>query len=52
MHYVTRRSNKMQKHNFSVMCPDALFIETAWGPPEQENSALTFRAQDAPECTT
>jgi hypothetical protein len=36
MHYVTRRSHKMQKHKFSVMCPSALFMETALGAPEHE----------------
>jgi hypothetical protein len=28
MHYVTRRSHRMQKHKFGVMCPDALFVES------------------------
>jgi hypothetical protein len=27
----------MQKHKFSATCPDALFMETAQGPPEHEN---------------
>jgi hypothetical protein len=26
----------MQKNKFNVMCPDALFMETASGPPENE----------------
>jgi hypothetical protein len=36
MHYVTHRSNGMQKHNFDVTCPDMLFTEAAPGPPEHE----------------
>jgi hypothetical protein len=36
MHYVTRRSHWIQKHKFNVMCPGALFLETALGPPEHE----------------
>jgi hypothetical protein len=37
MHYVTCRSHLMQKHKFGIMCPGALFMDTAPGPPEQEN---------------
>jgi hypothetical protein len=33
MHYVTCRSNRMQKHKFDVTCPDALLMETALGLP-------------------
>jgi hypothetical protein len=36
MQYVTRWSHQIQKHNFDVMCPDMLFMETAPGPPENE----------------
>jgi hypothetical protein len=36
MHYVTRRSHRMQKHKFSVTCPDALFIESVAVPLEHE----------------
>jgi hypothetical protein len=36
MHYVTRRSDGIQKHKFSVTYPDALFMETAPGAPEHE----------------
>jgi hypothetical protein len=36
MHYVTHRSNQMQKHKFGDTCPDALFMETALSPPEHE----------------
>jgi hypothetical protein len=50
MHYVTCRSNGMQNHKFGVMCPDALFMETALGPPEHEKSALMFRTPDTLEC--
>jgi hypothetical protein len=36
MHYVTRRSHRMQKHNFGITCPIALFMESALGPPKHE----------------
>jgi hypothetical protein len=36
MHYVTRRSHRMQKHKFRVTCPDALFLLTAPGPPKHD----------------
>jgi hypothetical protein len=28
MHYVTRRSHRMQEHKFSVTCPSLLFAES------------------------
>jgi hypothetical protein len=51
MHYVTHISHMMQKHKFSVMCPDTLLKELAPGQPEHEKSASTFRALDALEYT-
>jgi hypothetical protein len=36
MCYVTRISHRMQKHEFDITCPDALFMETAPVPPEHE----------------
>jgi hypothetical protein len=36
MHYVTRRSNQMQKHKFDVTYPGALFVESIPVPPEHE----------------
>jgi hypothetical protein len=51
MHYMTRKSHWMQKHKFDITCPGALFMEVASNPHERENSASTFRAIDAPECT-
>jgi hypothetical protein len=36
MHYVARISHQMQKHKIDVTCADALFMETAQGPPEHE----------------
>jgi hypothetical protein len=36
MHYVTCKSNRMQKHKFGVTYPSALFMETALGPPKYE----------------
>jgi hypothetical protein len=51
MHYVICKSHWMQKHRFNITCPGALFMETALGPPKLENSVLTLRALDTPECT-
>jgi hypothetical protein len=36
MQYETHRSHRVQKCKFGVMCLDALFIETAPGPPKLE----------------
>jgi hypothetical protein len=36
MHYMTRRSRRMQKPKFSVMCPGMLFMVSAPGPLEHE----------------
>jgi hypothetical protein len=36
MHYVTRKSHRMQKHKFGVTFLGSLFTETAPGPPEHE----------------
>jgi hypothetical protein len=36
MHYMSHSSHWMKKHKFGVMCPGALFMETALGPPEHE----------------
>jgi hypothetical protein len=33
---VTYISHWMQKHEFGITCPGALFMETAPGPPEHE----------------
>jgi hypothetical protein len=40
MYYVTRRSNRMEKHKFDVMCPSVHFMETTSGPPEQEKQCV------------
>jgi hypothetical protein len=50
--YVTCISHQMQKHKFSVTCPDTLFMESVSVPPSMKNSTLTFCSPDAPECTT
>jgi hypothetical protein len=36
MHYVIRRSHRMQKHKFGVTRPVAHFMETAPGRPKHE----------------
>jgi hypothetical protein len=51
MQYVTCRSHRMQNPKIGVKCPGVLFMETAPGPPEHENSALMFRALNVSECT-
>jgi hypothetical protein len=40
MQYVTHRSHRMQNPKFGVMCPVALFMETALGPPEHEKKCI------------
>jgi hypothetical protein len=48
MLYVTRRSHRMQKHKFGVMCPDVLFVESLPVPPEQEKKCINI---SYPGCT-
>jgi hypothetical protein len=48
MHYVTRKSHRMQKHKFSVLCPDALFTETTPSPPSHEKKCINV---SHPGCT-
>jgi hypothetical protein len=40
MHYVTRRSHRMQKYKFNVTCPGVLFMESTLGPPEHEKECV------------
>jgi hypothetical protein len=40
MHYMTRRSSRMQKHKFCIMCPNALFIEIAPGLVDREKRCV------------
>jgi hypothetical protein len=40
MHYVTKISHRMQKHNFNVTCTDTLLMETALVPPKQEKYCI------------
>jgi hypothetical protein len=48
MHYVTCCSHRMQKHKFSITCPDALFMETAMGSSKHEKQCVDV---SCPECT-
>jgi hypothetical protein len=48
MHYVTRRYHHMQKHKFSIICPDAFLWNPYQSHPSNKNSASMFRAPDAP----
>jgi hypothetical protein len=50
MHYVTHRSDRMQKYKFGVTYPSVLFcrIRTHLSI---KNSASKLRTSDAPECT-
>jgi hypothetical protein len=48
MHYVTQRSDRMQKHKFGVTYPGELFLETALGPPEHEKLCVDV---SHPGCT-
>jgi hypothetical protein len=40
MHYVTRRTHRMQKHKFCIMCPSADLIEITPGLLEHENCCV------------
>jgi hypothetical protein len=54
MHRIALRDPQITpdaKHKFGTTCPDALFLETASGKHKQENTAKSFRAPDALECT-
>jgi hypothetical protein len=46
MHYVTRRSHRMQKHKFGITCPDAPFVESV------SICESTFHSLDTLESTT
>jgi hypothetical protein len=46
MHYVTRRSHRIQKHKFNISCSGVLVVECIPGPPDHENSALLFGPDD------
>jgi hypothetical protein len=48
MHYVTRRSHRMQKHKFSITCPSGIFVESMPVPHENEIYCV---AVSGPECT-
>jgi hypothetical protein len=52
MHYVTRRSHRMQKHKFSVTCPYAFLLNPYRSHSSMKNSESTFLSPDVPECTT
>jgi hypothetical protein len=51
MHYMTRRSHWTQKHKFGIMCLCVLFVEPVRSHLSMKNSASTFHAPDAPECS-
>jgi hypothetical protein len=40
MHYVTRRSDWMQKYKFGVTCPGALFVESVPVRIEHEKKCI------------
>jgi hypothetical protein len=40
MHYVTRRSHRMQKHKFDVTLLDALYVNSIPVPPEHEKQRV------------
>jgi hypothetical protein len=52
MHYVNCRYHQMQKHKFGVRCPDVFLWNLYRSHTSKKNSALTFRAPDAPQCST
>jgi hypothetical protein len=46
MHYLAHIFHRIKKHKFSVMCPDALLVESA-PHLSMKNSAIMFHAPDA-----
>jgi hypothetical protein len=40
MHYVTRRTHRMEKHKFGITCPDTLFVESVPVPPKHEKACV------------
>jgi hypothetical protein len=48
MHFVTRRSNRMQKHKFGVTCPGAIFVESLPISPKHEKLCTDV---SCPRCT-
>jgi hypothetical protein len=53
MHYEAHRSDRMQKSKVGITCPDALLLAQCHrAHPSMNNSASTFCALEAPECTT
>jgi hypothetical protein len=53
MHYVTHRSNRMQKKKFGVKCPGTadFLLKLHRAHRSMNTSGLTFHGSDAPECT-
>jgi hypothetical protein len=37
MHCVTRKSHRMHKHKFGIICPGTLVVESVPVPPEHKN---------------
>jgi hypothetical protein len=40
MHYVTHRSQRMQKDKFGIMCPEQLFVKPVPVPPKLETYCI------------
>jgi hypothetical protein len=48
MHYVICRSERIQKHNVDIMCPDALFVVFVPAPLEHDKYCIDV---SSPGCT-
>jgi hypothetical protein len=48
MHYLARKSHRMQKHKFGVTHPDALFVKYVFVPPEHDKMGIDV---SCPRCT-
>jgi hypothetical protein len=46
MHYMTHISHWKEKQKFGAMCPGALFVETAPGPPKHEKYCIDISWTD------
>jgi hypothetical protein len=49
MHYVTRRSHRMQKYTFDVMCPGSFCVESMSIPPEHEKKCFAISRPELTE---
>jgi hypothetical protein len=52
MHYTTRKFHQIEKHKFSITCPNLFLSNPYQSHLSMKNNAVSFGAADALECTT